>query len=54
MSTPPSEMTSSKSVVDSVNKGKARHVLPAATKKTLCFGPIPLHKGEGQPAWTLW
>lgn len=50
MSTPPSEMTSSKHIVDLLKKEKACHVLPAATKKMPCFGPVSLHKEQDQPA----
>lgn len=49
-STRPSEMTSSKHIVDLLTKEKACHVFPAGTKKMPCFGPVPLHKGQDQPA----
>lgn len=49
MLTPPSEMTSSKHVVD-LKKGKACHVCPAATKNIPEFNPVLSPKGEDQPA----
>lgn len=52
MLTSPSEMTSSKHVVD-LKKGKACHVCPAATKNIPEFNPVLSPKGEDQPAWTL-
>lgn len=49
MSTPPSEMTSSKHIVELLKKEKAWHVFPAATNKMPCFRPVSLHKGQDQP-----